>query len=526
MAKRTRSSRRPAPAAPPVTAAADPAAPAPPLIASPPPTRPAVAAAGWGLPRGFDLDLPWSTWVLFRVVFFALHSVDAVLQLAHAPRYGAGGFNVSQLPFELVPAPTRAGLTFVYGLLAIVFALCAAGVALRVLVPLAAALYGYAYFVSQLDSYQHHYLMFLVLVVLAFVPSAPTERPPGRPPRLRSWALRLFLVQLGILYLWAAVAKVDPPWLDGTLLRWQIEGDLDPATPSRAGSALVRWAATTLGFGFLAHAILAVELVLAIAIWQRRWWYVALPLGVGLHAGIELVDLDIGLFSYFMIASYLLVAPERALAPLADAAARATAPLARLPILAVAGGGAVIATLGLLLVARHPLPLGGVAAVGAAIIVIAAAIAGRTGGVRAIAGRLAAGAAAAAVIPLVLASTDVAQDHFRTWAGASRRLKLPTERAAYEGLLAVEPSSDYAHYYLGHARPRRPVASTPRSRTSPPPSASAPTRERCYLAEAELPARVAAIAPPPSGRPRARPHPPAPVDAEPSRARLGTVGAP
>jgi hypothetical protein len=82
-----------------------------------------------------------------------------------------------------------------------------------------------------------------------------------------------------------------------------------------------------------------------------------------------------------MIASYLLVAPERALAPLADAAARATAPLARLPILAVAVGGAVIATLGLLLVARHPLPLGGVAAVGAAIIIIAAAIAGRTGGV-------------------------------------------------------------------------------------------------------------------------------------------------
>jgi hypothetical protein len=314
MAKRTRSSRRPAPAAPSVTAAADPAAPATPPP-TPPPPRPPVAAAGWGLPRSFDLDLPWSTWVLFRVVFFALHSVDAVLQLAHAPRYGAGGFNVSQLPFELVPAPTRAGLTFVYGLLAIVFALCAAGVALRVLVPLAAALYGYAYFVSQLDSYQHHYLMFLVLVVLAFVPSAPTERPPGRPPRLRSWALRLFLVQLGILYLWAAVAKVDPPWLDGTLLRWQIEGDLDPATPSRAGSALVRWAATTLGFGFLAHAILAVELVLAIAIWQRRWWYVALPLGVGLHAGIELVDLDIGLFSYFMIASYLLVAPERALAP-------------------------------------------------------------------------------------------------------------------------------------------------------------------------------------------------------------------
>ncbi len=520
MAKRTRSTRRRDPAAPPSAAAGVPDA-APSTAPPPSPPRPSATRATWGLPRGFDLDLPWTTWVMFRVVFFALHSVDAVLQLAHAPRYGAGGFNVGQLPFELVPAPTRAGMTFVYGLLAIVFALCAAGVAVRVLVPLAAALYGYAYFASQLDSYQHHYLMFLVLVVLAFVPSAPTERPPGRPPRVRSWALRLLLIQLGVVYLWAAVAKLDPPWLDGTLLRWQIEGDLDPATPSRAGSALVRWAATTLGFGFLAHAILLVELVLAIAIWQRRWWYLALPLGVGLHAGIELVDLDIGLFSYFMIGSYLLVAPDRALAPLAAAATRATAPLTRLPTAVIAGAGAVVAALGLVLVARHPLPLGGVAAVGAAII-IAAAVAGRRAGARVVAGRLAAGAAAAAVIPLVLAATDVAQDHFRTWAGASRRLKLPTERAAYQGLLAVEPSSDYAHYYLGmldHQAGRFDAAIAHFVAAQK----SAPTRERSYLGEADSQLargdRAAARAAVERGLARLPGHPAL-------TARLGALGAP
>jgi hypothetical protein len=35
---------------------------------------------------------------LFRLLFFGVLAVDMWLQVEHAPRYGAGDFNVSHLP--------------------------------------------------------------------------------------------------------------------------------------------------------------------------------------------------------------------------------------------------------------------------------------------------------------------------------------------------------------------------------------------------------------------------------------------
>ncbi|MBP6849095.1 MAG: HTTM domain-containing protein, partial [Kofleriaceae bacterium] len=224
MAKRTRSQQRrpgPGPAVPAASPAAT-ASTAPAPAAARPPVRAAALPTATRGRFWLDFELSWASWALFRLCFFGLHAIDAVLQLAHAPRYGAGGFNVPQLPLPLLPAPDRTGMSFVYGLLAIAFALCAVGVAVRVLLPLAAALYAYAYFVSQLDSYQHHYLMGLVLFLLCFVPTAPTSVGADGRRWLRSWALRLVLVQLAIVYLWAAVAKVDPAWLDGKLLASQV----------------------------------------------------------------------------------------------------------------------------------------------------------------------------------------------------------------------------------------------------------------------------------------------------------------
>src|SRR5688500_3529258 len=111
MAKRTRSTR--------VKSETKTSAPAP----LPPPAARVVPRTR---PRFWhDFEVSWAKWTVFRFVFFGLHAVDAFLQLGHAPRYGAGGFNVQQLPGELLPAPSRAGMTFVYGALCVLFALVA-----------------------------------------------------------------------------------------------------------------------------------------------------------------------------------------------------------------------------------------------------------------------------------------------------------------------------------------------------------------------------------------------------------------
>lgn len=425
MARRTRRPPRPAPA----PAATSTTAPGAPLT----PSAPSPAA-----PRRFwqDHELAWTKLVVVRLVFFGLMAVDAFRQLGHAARYGAGGFNVPQLPWPPLPGPTRAGMIAVYGALALGFAVVAQGVAVRALLPLVTALYAYAYLVSQLDSYQHHYLMTLVLVCWCFVPTAPTS-PAGEPRTVTSWAVRLILVQLGVLYLWAAVAKLDGAWLDGSALTRQV------------APGWIRDRIAELGFAPTALGVLAIELVLAVTIWLPRLWWLALPLGVGLHVGIELVDLEIGLFSYLMLASYLWLVPDGAY----QALDRATGPTVRLlragtwVWLAVGVVAAVVASLGYAAIGlplRWPL-------IGAALVL--AVVAGRAlvAGDAGRAGRALTALAVAAALSTALAfTTDTVRDHYRYWAGAARRLGDDrAARAAYDGLLRVDPSSEYAHFYLG-----------------------------------------------------------------------------
>src|SRR6185436_6474010 len=162
------------------------------------------------------------------------------------------------------------------------FTLAALGLSTRTVLPIAAALYAWLYFGSQLDSYQHHYLVALIVALACFVPwRRPRDSTPATP--VRSWALRLILVQLGIMYLWAAISKLDPAWTSGQTLGSQLTGSLRSLIDGTVG---IR--AASLG-------VIAAELVLAGTIWLRPAWRIAAPLGIALHVGIVASGLEIGL---------------------------------------------------------------------------------------------------------------------------------------------------------------------------------------------------------------------------------------
>src|ERR1043165_7610449 len=55
----------------------------------------------------FGFEVTWAKLLLGRFIFFGLLAVDALLNFAHAPRYGAGDFNVAQLPLFDLLMPTR-----------------------------------------------------------------------------------------------------------------------------------------------------------------------------------------------------------------------------------------------------------------------------------------------------------------------------------------------------------------------------------------------------------------------------------
>ncbi|MBL9017568.1 MAG: HTTM domain-containing protein [Myxococcales bacterium] len=423
--------------APPAAVRRDPAkrglAIAKPRAAEPPPEPPAF----W-----FGFDVAWAKLLAFRLVFFGLLALDALLQLRHAPRYGAGGFNVAQLPLLDGLGPTRVLYAIAQLVCAYLFVLAALGVATRIAVPLVAAIYAWLYFGSQLDGYQHHYLVALLLGIACFVPwQRPAEA--GHATTVRTWAVRLVLVQLGILYLWAAISKLDAAWLDGSTLSVQIQGSVRELIDDTVGIKLV------------ARLTILAELVLAVAIWVRPAWFVALPLGVAFHVGILMSNLEIGLFAYLMLAMYLLVIPDRAYVWLAErrpleVLRRLFAPSATRDLLVglVTLSGIAIATTLVALMCRLPFSLGVALGLGLVPLALVAhrRLRGRPGGAAIGAAHL----VALALWVLVDRTTSVSVDYYRFWGGSSRRLgDAEAAERAYRKMVALAPDEGSGHFQLG-----------------------------------------------------------------------------
>ena len=411
---------------------AQPVAPQPmPLPAVAPRRRPAAQPIA-AVPEPvffFGFELPAAKLAFARFWIFGVLAIDAFFQLSHAPRYGAGGFNVAHLPWLDGVAPGRVVVGAAYVVLTYVFAAIAVGVGSRGLVAVAAALYAWIYAVSQLDSYQHHYLVALVLVLACFVPwFAPTGA-------VRSWALRLVLVELGIVYLWTAIAKIDDAWLDGTALSVQL------------GDGAIRTAIdATIGFKAAAGLVILVELFLAGAIWCRPLWRFAWPIGLALHLGIAFTDLEIGLFSWIMVALYTLVIPDRWFL-----AAWGAIPKVRIPTMPVWLRHLVLGGAALGLVFALPLPIDGVlgATLAAIVAVVASDVLRRRQPVPR-SGVWTATLLAAALTVVLSWSTDVVPDYYRYWAGASRRLGDPaTALYAYARMVEVAPDEPDGHFQLG-----------------------------------------------------------------------------
>jgi hypothetical protein len=391
----------------------------------------------------FGFAVPRAKLAFARFWIFGLLAVDAFLQLRHAPRYGAGGFNVGQLGVFDHAAPARVAVGATYIVLAYLFGAFALGVGSRLTVAIAAALYAWLYLASLLDAYQHHYLMALVVGVAIAVPwfrPRDARRAEAAAP-VRAWAVRVILIQLGIVYLWAAIAKLDGSWLDGSALRSQL-----------AAGSVRSLIDGTVGFGVAAGFVVVIELVLAVAIWNRRLWPVALPIGVALHVGIAFTNLEIGLFSWLMVALYLLIIPDRwflAVWRRVSPAARFDRLGDRLARLPAIGGGLVVLGLALPIAIGIPIDSAIPAALGAGIAVIAFDWLRSRGR----APRAGAGLALGAVtilLAVLTATTAVVPDYYRMWGGAMRRLgDRDTARHAYQRAAELAPDRANNHYQLG-----------------------------------------------------------------------------
>ena len=119
---------------------------------------------------------------------------------------------------------------------------------------------------------------------------------PARAP----WALRLVQIQISVVYLSAVWVKLHgPTWRDGTAVSYavRLEDFLRFPLPHALAHSLLFSSVMT-------YSTIAVELMIAVLVWNRAARPLVLALGVGLHFGLG-SSLRLGFFGEIMITCYL-----------------------------------------------------------------------------------------------------------------------------------------------------------------------------------------------------------------------------
>lgn len=155
----------------------------------------------------------------------------------------------------------------------------------------------------QADDFQHHYLIFLLLVILSCFDtnSASTDKSETQLS-----VTKMVLIQTSIIYIWATIAKLDPLWFDGTVFK---------TVPSPYFKSFVAQGAELLHvnedllWSFCSIMTCIVETYLAFAIHVKQLHRSTFFLGILLHIVMGLCGISIGLFSVYMIVIYTCVMP-------------------------------------------------------------------------------------------------------------------------------------------------------------------------------------------------------------------------
>ena len=269
------------------------------------------------------VERPLSALIALRVCFFGLLSYDLWwIGLSHAPRYGAGGFNVAHLPLltSFSPSPELAGGLYIAG--GLLSLLAALGLGGRLTVGLLALLYNGVYLWSQADSYQHHYLIGLLLALFTWAPLTPRELervnsdPDQGALNLRAHpGLDLLFIQMALIYFWTAVAKTEPVWLSGEVMS-DILRNPDVRQSVTGLGASFGWSEQAT-FKVIAWGVMLGEYLAPVFFLLRPLRPLGFLMIPWFHISVEWVGFDIELFSYYMIALNLcLLSPAQLWRPL------------------------------------------------------------------------------------------------------------------------------------------------------------------------------------------------------------------
>ena len=164
--------------------------------------------------------------IVFRVFFGALLAVEAFAAIftgwiERTLIEPQATFNFIGFEF-LQPLPGN-GMIWYYAVLGLLGIFVAVGFRYRLSMALYTVMWAGVYLMQKSSYNNHYYLLMLLCFLMTFVPAqryASVDakiKPEIRKNNMPRWVWLLLVLQMWIVYTYAALAKIYPDWLDGTL---------------------------------------------------------------------------------------------------------------------------------------------------------------------------------------------------------------------------------------------------------------------------------------------------------------------
>ena len=165
---------------------------------------------------------------------------------------------------------------------------------------------GYTLILDQQTYSNHLYLLVLVILLLTIADSGAAwsidARRHGTRSDVSAWPILLLKIQVTIVYLFSALAKITPQYLAGEILTRSLKQEGWLAVPPS-------WRTPT-AMSALAVLSIAAELFIAFGLWSPRLRHAAITAGIGFHlliiAVLDSSRLSLAIFALSMFAVYLL----------------------------------------------------------------------------------------------------------------------------------------------------------------------------------------------------------------------------
>jgi vitamin K-dependent gamma-carboxylase len=247
---------------------------------------------------------------VFRIAFGLILCYEMVKHFAYdwiRPYYIDPPFHFTFYGFDWVRPLDGDGMFWVFGVVGAAALCIALGLFYRLSAVVFFVGFNYIFLIDEAYYLNHFYLISLLALLLIFTPTHQAFsldallRPKLRSDTAPKWALWLLRAQIGLVYFFGGIAKLNGDWLQGEPMRIWLAERTD--FPLIGMWFTEEWMVYAFSYGGLLFDLLFFPAIL----WRRTRW-IAIVTAVGFHITNTLL-FNIGVFPWLMLASTMIFLP-------------------------------------------------------------------------------------------------------------------------------------------------------------------------------------------------------------------------